>query len=164
LFGSKGRDYDTAFAALARAGVGPVAALANVEDVGAVAESARRHGVDATVNEPMSHVRLLELLEQTRIVVNPIMPPAESHYSLSVPLAIGRPIVATDLPSVRPFAGEGIRLAAPGDVDAWAECIAGFMKETADELPHRGALKQGLERHDVDRFFASALLGSLGGE
>ena len=36
----------------------------------------------------MSHVRLLELLEQSRMVLNPIMPPAESHYSLSVPFAV----------------------------------------------------------------------------
>jgi hypothetical protein len=163
LFGSNTRDYDTAFAALTRVGAGRVAALTNPEDTAQVAASARRHGVDAEVMEPVSHVRLLELLEQTRMVVNPIMPPAESHYSLSVPLALGRPIVATDLPSVRPFAGPGVLLAPMGDVAAWADCIAQLLSETAQELPHRAALKQGAERHDVDRFFASAILATLSG-
>jgi hypothetical protein len=163
LFGSNSRDYDTAFAALASAGAGRVAALANDEDIEQVTASARRHGVDAEVTAPVSHVRLLELLEQTRLVVNPIMPPAESHYSLSVPLALGRPIVASDLPSVRPFAGPGVLLAPMGNVAAWADCIARFLGETAEGLPHRAALKQGLERHDVDRFFASAIVTTLSG-
>jgi hypothetical protein len=164
LFGSKSRDYDTAFAACARAGAGRVAALSNLEDAATVTQAARRLGIEAEVKEPMSHVRLLELLEQTRVVINPIMPPAESHYSLSVPLALGRPIVATDLPSVRPFAGPGALLAPQGDVAAWADCITRLLRETAEELPHRGALQQSLERHDVDRFFASALLRTLGGD
>lgn len=161
LFGSKSRDYDTVFAALARAGAGRVAALANVEDIDAVARSARGHGVDVEINEPLSQVRLLELLERVRVVVNPIMPPAESHYSLSVPLALGRPVVATDLPSVRPFAGPGVLLAAPRDVAAWAGCIARLLRETSSELPHRGALQQGQARHDVDRFLASAILTTM---
>lgn len=164
LFGSKGRDHDTAFAALARAGVGPVAAMANVDDVPRIEESARRYGVDVEVNQNAPHLRLLELLEQTRMVLNPIMPPEESHYSLSVPLAVGRPIVATDRPCVEPFAGSGGLLAPAGDVDAWAECIRRLLRETADGLPHPGAVQQGIERHDVDRFLASAILSTLGGK
>jgi hypothetical protein len=163
LFGSKARDYETVFAALARTTAGHVAALTNVEDATAVRQAAQRHGVDAVVHEPMSHVRLLELLEQTRVVVNPIMPPDESHYSLSVPLALGRPIVATDLPSVKPFAGPGVLLAPQGDVVAWAACITRMLGETASGVPHRAALKQGQERHDVDRFFASAIVATLTG-
>ena len=164
LFGSKSRDHDTAFAALARGRAGRVAVLADDEHVGELAQAAHRHGVDAEVTGPVSHVRLLELLEQSRLIVNPIMPPAESHYSLSVPLAVGRPIVATDLPSVRPFAGPGVLLASMGDVATWAECIGRLLDETAAGLPHRAALKQGLERHDVDRFFASAILATLRGD
>lgn len=164
LFGSKSRDYDTAFAALARAGAGRVATIADVDHVDEVAAAARRHGVDAEVNGPVPHVRLLELLEQSRLILNPIMPPAESHYSLSVPLAVGRPLVATDRPSVRPFGGPGVLLARQGDVAAWTECIARLLSETAQGLPHRAALEQGQVRHDVDRFFGSALLTSLSGE
>jgi len=72
--------------------------------------------------------------------------------------------VATDCASVRPFAGPGVLLASQGDVTAWAECIARLLTETASGLPHRAALKQGQERHDVDRFFASAILATLGGD
>jgi hypothetical protein len=161
LFGSKeGRDYETVMAALRRAGAERVAALANREDGTAVQHAARRHGVEAVVHQPMSHLHLLELLERTRVIVNPITPD-ESHYSLSVPLALGRPIVATDMPSVRPFAGPGARLAPQGDIAAWAECISQLLRETSAGLPHRAALKQGVERHDVDRFFASAILATL---
>ena len=163
LFGSNSRDYDTAFAALARGGARRVAAIANEEHVGDVDRSARGHGLDAEVNPPVPHVRLLELLEQTRIVVNPIMPPAESHYSLSVPLALGRPIVATDMPSTRPFEGPGFLLAGAGDVDRWTACIIRLLRETADGMPHRGALEQGAVRHDVDRFFGSAILATMTG-
>ena len=81
---------------------------------------------------------------------------------MSVPLAIGRPIVATDLPSTQPFAGPGVQLVPMGDVAAWADAIARLRTETAAGLPHRGALTQGIERHDLDRFFASALLTTLG--
>jgi hypothetical protein len=161
LFGSKSRDYDTAFAALARAGATRVAALANPEDIEAVRRSAEQHGVAAEMREPLSHVDLLELLEQTRLVVNPIVPPAESHYSLSVPLALGRPIVATERAQTRPFAGPGVILAPQGNVAAWTEAITRFLAETAHEMPHRAALKQGLDHHDVDRFFASAILTSM---
>jgi hypothetical protein len=159
LFGSKSRDYDTAFAALARACAGRIAALSNLEDI-----AAERHGVAAEMKEPMSHLDLLELLEQTRVVVNPIVPPAESHYSLSIPLALGRPIVATALESTEPFAGPGVILARQGDVAAWAEGITRFLAETAEGIPHRAALRQGLERHDADRFFASAILATMTGE
>lgn len=161
LFGSNARDYHTAFAALARAGAGRVAALVNTEDAGRVSDSARRHRLDVEVMQPMSHVRLLELLEQTRLVINPIMPPAESHYSLSIPLALGRPIVATDLPSVRPFAGTGVVLARPGDVESWTRCICALLAQTADSLPHRGALKQSREYHDLDTFFSTAFLSAM---
>lgn len=164
LFGSKSRDYDTAFAALGRAGAKRVAALANVEDVATVKRSAEHHGIAADVKEPLSHVDLLELLEQTRVVVNPIVPPTESHYSLSVPLALGRPIVATEFSSTRPFAGPGVILVPHGDVAAWTQAIARFLAETATEMPHRAALKQGLEHHDVDRFFGSAILATMTGE
>jgi hypothetical protein len=164
LFGSKSRDYDTAFAALARAGAGRVAALANLEDMGDVARAAERHGIAADVKEPMSHIDLLELLEQTRVVVNPILPPAESHYSLSVPLALGRPIVTTEIPSTRPFGGPGVILAPQGDIAAWTDAITRFLAETANEMPHRAALKQGLDHHDVDRFFASAILATMTGQ
>src|SRR6185369_3910664 len=126
----KSRDYDTAFAALARAGAGRIAALANLEDIAAVRRSAESQGVTAEMKEPLSHIDLLELLEQTRVVVNPIVPPAESHYSLSVPLALGRPIVATALASTRPFAGPGVILAPQGDVAAWTEAITRFLAET----------------------------------
>lgn len=161
LFGSKSRDYDTAFAALARAGVGRVTTITDEEHVAEVAAAAARHGVDTAVNGPVPHVRLLELLEQSRMVLNPIMPPAESHYSLSVPLAVGRPLIATDRPANRPFAGDGVLLAPQGDVAAWSECVARLLRETAEGLPHRPALDQGQLRHDVDRFFGSALLTSL---
>ena len=92
------------------------------------------------------------------------MPPAESHYSLSVPLALGRPLVATDRPSVQPFAGPGVLLAPQGDVPAWADCIVRLLRETAEGLPHRAALQQGEVRHDVDRFFGSAILTTLSGD
>lgn len=162
LFGSKSRDYETAFAAFVRAGIRRIAALVDTEHAGEIGAAARRHGLDAEVHAEVAHTRLLELLEQTRLVVNPILPPAESHYSMSVPLAIGRPIVATDLPSTRPFAGPGVHLAPMGDVSAWTEAIEELRAETGSGLPHRGALTQGLERHDLDRFFASALLATLG--
>ncbi|MCK6556828.1 hypothetical protein L6Q96_19960 [Candidatus Binatia bacterium] len=163
IFGSKSRDYDTVLAALARTGAGRIAALVDTGHVDEIEATIRRYGLAADVHAEVAHTRLLELIERTRIVLNPIMPPAESHYSMSVPLAMGRPIVATDLPSTRPFAGPGVRLANMGDVDAWAAAIGRFGAETADALPHRGALTQGLERHDLDRFFASALLATLGG-
>jgi len=164
LFGSKSRDYDTAFAALSSARVRRVAALANLEDIEDVRHSAQRHGVACDITEPLSHIDLLELLEKTRVVVNPIVPPAESHYSLSVPLALGRPIVATELASTRPFAGPGVLVAPQGDVAAWSDAIARFLAETAEEMPHRPALKQGLDHHDVDRFFASAILATMTAE
>jgi hypothetical protein len=161
LFGSKSRDYDTAFAALAQAGAGRVATITDEEHIAEVTAAAARHGIDAAINGPVPHVRLLELLEQSRMALNPIMPPAESHYSLSVPLALGRPLVATDRPSVRPFAGPGALLAAQGDVAAWSACVTRLLAETAAGMPHRPALEQGQLRHDVDRFFGSALLTSL---
>jgi glycosyltransferase involved in cell wall biosynthesis len=161
LFGSKGRDHDTALAALARAGAGSVAAIVNAPDVPHLEAAARRHGLRIHVSQNAPHLRLLELLEQSRLVLNPIMPPEESHYSLSVPLAVGRPIVATDRPCVVPFAGSGGLLAAAGDVDAWAAQIRRLLRETESGLPHAGAVQQGIERHDADRFFASAILATL---
>jgi hypothetical protein len=164
LFGSNSRDYETAFAALARAAAGRITAIANEDDVAAVRACAQRHGLDAEINGPVPHVRLMEVIEQSRIVLNPIVPPGESHYSLSVPFALGRPLVATDLPPVRPFAGPAGLLAPAGDVAAWAACIERLLQETAAGMPHRPALEQGQRRHDVDRFFGSALLAALGGE
>lgn len=163
LLGSKSRDGDTTFAALRRAGAGRIAVVADTDHVDEMRLLAHRHGIDAAVHGPLSHVQMLELLEQSRLVVNPIMPPAESHYSLSVPLALGRPIVASELPSVRPFEGPGVLLAPLGNVAAWADCIGRLLEETAQGLPHRPALKQGAERHDVDLFFASAILATLSG-
>jgi hypothetical protein len=163
LLGSKSRDADTTFAALKRAGAGRIAVVSDTDHVDQMRVLAQRHGVDATVHGPLSHVQMLEVLERSRLVVNPIMPPAESHYSLSVPLALGRPIVASELPSVRPFAGPGVLLAPLGDVAAWADRIGRLLEETAQGVPHRPALKQGAERHDVDLFFASAILATLGG-
>jgi hypothetical protein len=160
LFGSKSRDFQTLFQAMRMAGIRSASALVEEEDMEDVARTARQSGISLHASPPANHLRVIELLEGTRIVANPICPPAESHYSVSTPLALGRAVVASDIPSVAPFVGSGLSTAPLADPEAWAERLSEALSASSG-LPHRGALEQARERHDMSRFFASAIDGTL---
>lgn len=162
LFGSKHRDLALAMRAFARARVPWAAAIVNEEDRARVTALAREHGVRMQVHGPLAHLALRDLLCRVKLVVNPIVPPSESHYSLAVPLAVGRPIVTTLAEAARPFLveGGGIVGVPLGDEDAWTAAISTALRDH-DGLGAR-AMTQGRERHDMDRFFVSALARTLG--
>jgi hypothetical protein len=48
-------------------------------------------------------------------------------------------------------------------VERWAEEICKALDETRGATPFAPALQQAKARHDVNRFFASALIETLGG-
>jgi hypothetical protein len=161
IFGSKSRDYPLVLDACKQAGIQRVAAIANEEHVESMRQLGQEHGMDLHVSEPLSHLDLCAFLQRTRVVANPITPPAESHYSLSVPLGLGRPIVASDIPSVQPFVGPGLAVASLDDSADWAEKLTHYLNETAQSLPYSPALKQAVERHCIHRFFAASLIETL---
>ncbi len=161
IFGSKSRDYPLVLEACKRAGVSRVAAVVDEGHVEATRAMGQEYGFDVHVSEPLSHLDLSAFLQRAEVILNPITPPAESHYSLSVPLGLGRPIVASDIPSVQPFVGPGFRVASLDEPDQWAEQMRILLNETKQGLPHRPALNQARERHDVHRFFASSLMAML---
>jgi len=163
IFGSKSRDYPLVLEACKQAGVSRVAAVVDAEHIESTREIGKAHGFDIHVSEPLSHLKLSAFLQRTRVVLNPITPPAESHYSLSVPLGLGRPIVASDIPSVQPFVGPGLRVAALDNPEQWAAEIQALLAETESGVPFEPALTQAKERHDIHRFFASSLMETFGG-
>ena len=138
-----------------------MAAVVDEDHLESTREVGRAHGIDIHVSAPLSHLALGQFLQRTKVVLNPITPPAESHYSLSVPLGLGRPIVASDIPSVQPFVGPGLRVASLGDPVQWQEAITALLEETSSGLPYAPALQQARERHDIHRFFASSLMDGL---
>ena len=155
LLGSKGRDYQLLFEALHRAKINKISALIETEHIDEIHNESRKWGIDCAITPPSNHLKVLELIENTRIVVNPITPPWESHYSVSTPLALGRPIVASNLPSVAPFEGAGLLTAGLGDVNDWKEKIQYLLQNPV--CPCVKTLKQAKEKHDMSRFFASAI-------
>jgi hypothetical protein len=161
LFGSKDRDLALAMRAIVAAGVERAVALANEDDVGRVAEAARTHGAPVRVLGPLGPMPLRDLVCSAKIVINPIVPPSESHYSLAVPLAVGRGVVTTRSEAATPFvvANGGVVAVEPGDVDAWRAAIRAALHDHA-ALGAR-ALVQAQQRHDLDRFFLSALEATL---
>jgi hypothetical protein len=162
LFGSKDRDVPLVFAALARAGVSRIAALVNPDDLERVRALAVEHGLDAAVFEPQRHLDMLRVLESARMVVNPIT--SKSYYSFMAPLALGIPIVAMDSEISRLFVhGErpAVLLAPPGDVDAWSSQIQLLLDPKERALREASAREQVKTRHDLDRFFASAIVETL---
>jgi glycosyltransferase involved in cell wall biosynthesis len=163
LFGSKERDVPLAFAALAKAGVSRVAALSNPDDVPMVRRLANEHGLDASVLPPQKHIQLLRALESAKMIVNPIT--TKSHYSFIAPLALGIPIVAMDTRSSRVFVhGEqpAVLLAPEGDVDAWSSQIQLLLDPKERAVREAAAREQVKTRHDLDRFFGSAIVETLG--
>jgi hypothetical protein len=163
LFGSKSRDYYTALRAIRIAGFKKVAAIVDEEHKGELKEQARAQAVPIEISGPLSHLDISAFIQRSRVVVNPIVTPAESHYSQSLPLALGRPIVTSDVACNAPFVGDACKLAPLRHVERWAEEISKFIDLTKGSIPFAPALQQAKERHDVHRFFASALLETLGG-
>jgi hypothetical protein len=161
IFGSKSRDYPLALEACKLAGITRVAAVVDEEHLESTRAIGQAHGIDIHVSQPLSHIDLCAFLQRARVILNPITPPAESHYSLSVPLGLGRPIVASDIPSVQPFVGPGLQVAALDDPKQWADRLTSFLKDTTIGKPYEPALQQAKERHDIHRFFASSLMQSL---
>jgi len=163
IFGSKSRDYPLVLEACKQAGVSRVAAVVDEDHIASTREVGKAHGFDIHISEPLSHLKLSAFLQRTQVVLNPITPPAESHYSLSVPLGLGRPIIASDIPSVQPFVGPGLRVAALDNPDQWAAEMKALLAETGRGLPFEPALAQARERHDIHRFFASSLMATFAG-
>ncbi len=160
LMGSNARDYDLAIEVFARSSGRRFAALCNPADLAAVTASGERNGISLDCFTGLGHVRLVELLEHTRVVVNPIVPPAESHYTNSVPLALGRPVLMSRIRSTEPYDGPGVLRAPLRDQQAWVAGLDRLLSETTT-LPHEGALTQARTAHDLDRFFTSALVATL---
>jgi hypothetical protein len=164
LFGSKDRDLPLAMRALAKAKVKSAAAIANEVDTLVVAALAREHGVPLQVHGPMGPLALRDLMCSARVIVNPIVPPSESHYSLALPLAVGRAVVTTRAEAAEPFVidGGGVVAVPAGEPDAWRAAIEHALADH-ERLGAR-ALEQARSRHDLDRFFLSALEHTLGSE
>jgi hypothetical protein len=164
LFGSKGRDLETAFTALGRLAVGRVAALANPSDVPLVKSLAKRFAVPTEVFEPLSHVELVALLHRSRMVVNTICSPWESHYSIALPLATGCPVITNDIPSNQAFVDgddPGVILVPEHDTTALEQAVASLRDENERRFHAAAARRQAARRHDQDRFFASAIVAEL---
>jgi hypothetical protein len=163
LFGSKDRDLALGFAAMKAAGVERAIAIANEVDVAHVTELAASVALPTVVHGPLGHTALRDALCAAKVVVNPIVPPSESHYSSSVPLAVARPIVTTQCDAMRPYLidGGGIVGVPAHATDAWALAIRQTLADF-DAMSAR-AFRQCTERHDMGRFFASAITLTLGG-
>ena len=159
LFGSNHRELDTLVRALRPAGVNRFLALVEPKHQQMLRALCDRHAVSCTIAEPCSHERLTELVLRSRVIANPIVPPAESHYSISFPLALGRAVVASDIPQMKPYVGAAFSVARLGDPDDWAAKLRTQLQ--VNQFPNPVALKQAHQRHDAARFFASALMQTL---
>ncbi|HEY3358414.1 MAG TPA: hypothetical protein VGQ83_34515, partial [Polyangia bacterium] len=166
IFGSQGRDLGTAFRALAHTGARRVAVLGNPEHLDEVRAAATAAGIAVEVHGPARHLDLLRLVERSRVVLNPILPPLESHYSLAIPLAVGRPVVTNETPAAGAFvdpAHPGVTLVPPGDEAA----LVGALQALADPAVYasrcRAAREQARTRHDMARFFAAAMAATVAG-
>ncbi len=162
LFGTKLRDLDLAFAASRAAGEARIAVLGNHADRDAVLRGAAAHGLGVDWWAQLDHEEMLRLHESCAIVVNPIT--TESHYSLSLPLALGRPVLATSSVSASVFYDperRGMQLLPAGDVGAWAAAIAALRDPTAWQRASDDAAARAATHHDAERFFASAILNTV---
>jgi glycosyltransferase involved in cell wall biosynthesis len=162
LLGTKDRDVGLVFAALRDAGARQITVLADPADIAEVERLAAEHGLSAKVLKPQKQIHYLGVLESAKMVVNPIT--SKSHYSFVAPLALGVPVVAMDSEGSRVFVhgdSPAVLLAPPGDVAAWSSQIKTLLQPEQRALRSRSALEQIRTRHDLDRFFASALVATL---
>jgi hypothetical protein len=164
IFGTNRRDVPLALDALVQAGVQRIAVLGDEQDLDTVrAEAAARH-LDALTSGPRPHLEMVRLIEDCAFVLNPIGEWFESHYSLSVPLPLGRPVLVTESPGAGPFHDpprRGVTLVR-GGVDEWAAEIARLRDEAEWRRAADDAIVQARERHDAERFFALPLIEVLG--
>ena len=164
IFGTLKRNVPLALDALRAAGVKRIAVLGMEEDRATVSAEAAARGLDALVSGPRTHLEMVEVVEDCAMVLNPIGEPFESHYSLSVPLPLGRPVLVTESEGASAFHDpprRGVTLVR-GGVDAWAAEISRLRDETEWRRAAADAVVQARERHDAERFFAQALVEVLG--
>ncbi len=162
LLGTNARDVALAFAASRGAGESRIAVLGNHADRERVMQLAAAHGVAVDWSAQLGHDDMMALIASSSVVINPIT--TESHYSLSLPLAIGRPVLATESTSASVFydpARSGMRLLPPGSVAVWADAIRALRDPVTWRRASDDAAARAASHHDAERFFASAIASTL---
>jgi len=164
LFGTQDRNLQLAMAAVRAAGESSLAVLGAPPHREEVLRQGARHGVSVDWWAELAHQDLIDLIASCALVINPVT--TESHYSLVLPITLGRPVVVTRSAGAVAFAdptGRGVQLLDARDVGAWARAIAALgeadeWKRACDDSARRAGT-----HHDAERFFASAVTGTFGG-
>jgi glycosyltransferase involved in cell wall biosynthesis len=88
---------------------------------------------DAVVVLPFLEARVLAAVYRRAALL--LQPSEREGFGLPVAeaLASGLPVLASDLPVLHEVAGSAARYRAAGDVEAWAEGVAGLLKEREDD-------------------------------
>ncbi len=133
-------------------------------------QTSARRGIGIQLTGRLPHRLAMEECRGATVGVAPLRDTPNYRHSLPTKvleyLAMGIPVVASDLPGTRKVVGDldGVRLVPPGDWAAWSEALEEVM---ADEEIRRGAVAQAAsvrERfrwpsHDVQRFYDRLVAG-----
>jgi glycosyltransferase involved in cell wall biosynthesis len=155
------KGYETALAALQHLPeavglliVGGTRVPTEAPYLGHLAERISLSGLDARVRITgfLPEPQLAAVLRRATLAAVPHLE-ATGSYSVTLPLAAGRAVVASDLPCFREIAAEdgGVTLVPPGDPVPLAHAIAGLL----DDLPKRESLEQAARRYAGERTWSA---------
>lgn len=155
------KGYETALAALTRLPeeVGLVIAggtrvPSEAPYLGRLMETISAHGLDARVRITgyLPEPQLAAVLHRATVAALPHLE-ATGSYSVTLPLAAGRAIVASDLPCFREIARErgGVTLVPPGDAAALADALAQLLTDGARRCEQEAAARRFAADHSWER-------------
>ncbi len=104
---------------------------------GRIREIASELDVTVELTGRLDHARALEKVASARIGVSPLLDIPNYRWSMPTKileyLAVGVPVVASDLPGTREVVEKlsGVVLVPPGDVDAWANALGGSIGDNS---------------------------------
>lgn len=154
--------------AVARAEIGPLVYVGRC-DPGlrrSLLEHAALSGIDIDVRGWLPHGEAMVTVRSAAVGVSPLHDTPNYRYSLPTKtleyLAMGVPVIATDLPGTRSAIADlrGVRLVAPEDVDSLAEALRADMSDlAADARSDAERVRQSYRWPDdeVRTFYASLL-------
>jgi hypothetical protein len=162
LFGTVDRDVTLALLACREAGEARLTILGRSRDRAEVLRLASSKGIAVEWFEDLAHDAMIDLVESCAVILNPVS--TESHYSLAVAIALGRPVLVTRSRAARAFFEEGrrgVRLLARSSVRAWASAIDDLRDPSIWTRAALDAAERAAIHHDAERFFVRALTETI---